>query len=87
MTGLVVMGAGGSGGAGHWSVLPAPWIPSLPLSLSLPLGLAGCPPKPFVASNRFCEATARFQSVRGVKSGSVGPPQQGAASTLIHWQR
>lgn len=33
MTGLVVMGAGGSGGAGHWSVLPAPWIPSLPVSL------------------------------------------------------
>lgn len=47
------------------------------LSPSPLLGLAGCLPKPFVASNRFCEATARFQSVRGVKSGSVGPPAAG----------
>lgn len=53
------------------------YSPPLGFPPSLPLGLAGCPPKPFVASNRFCEATARFQSVRGVKSGGVDPPAVG----------
>lgn len=67
MTGPVVMGAGGSGGAGHWSVLSAPWIPSLPASRAggLPSEALCCVKQVLRGHSKIPECERRKERQRG----------------------